>query len=156
MSFRPKPGIFTKALKNHLKCGAFLKFPHNPYPLYVVHNTSLSQIRFSLLFYLKRCSTRSLFLSTNPCAPPPLNSHVFFTEARISMGMGWGRVKDKERGFQGMKTVGNFSNPLALSFSFTWIKVWAWITHLWSAIAARMSDYRADLVDLNSGISQFS
>jgi hypothetical protein len=66
MFLRPKSGIFTNALKNHLKWGAFSEFMHNPYPLYVAHDTPSLKIRFSLLFSLKNAAALGLFLSTNP------------------------------------------------------------------------------------------
>jgi len=143
--FRPKSQVSTKAHKCpylSLKLGAFSELPLK----HLISSTWLTILSspksdFYSFFSLKHSSSWSFFLPTKPWAPTPLNSHLFFTQARISMRMGWARVEDKEEGFQGLKIIGNFSNPLALSFSFTWVKVWAWIAHFRLAKTARIREH---------------
>jgi hypothetical protein len=68
MFFRPKPGISTKALKNHLVGGHFRKFDLNPYPLLKTHDHTHSPFlpfSFFLLFPLFSHAAR-------PCLPLPI------------------------------------------------------------------------------------
>jgi hypothetical protein len=70
MFLRPKPGIFTNALKNHLKWGAFSEFMHNPYPLYLAHDTPSLKIKIFTPLLPKNTAAPSPFLSSPPFLPP--------------------------------------------------------------------------------------
>jgi hypothetical protein len=112
MSFRPKPGISTKALKNHLSGRAFSEFTlKNALSLMCDSRHTPSTFRF----FLSPPPTHTLGLSSTKTAAhtsifffsPPLLSHLF-SSSRWKLGLAWVwagfRGEGKEQGFDGLKS----------------------------------------------------